>query len=573
MNLSNTPVGQRPTLRQGDSGEWVRELQRELTQLTFYNGPINGTFNAATADAVRAFQRGNNLTVDGVVGRNTWSSLIFLYHPLAICGGSGLMPVPFIGVVIDPGHGGTDPGAVGNDIIEKDLNLAISMYQDRRLYELNINHYLTRKTDITLTPTERLNRIRSAYGDERGVILISNHINAGGGQGAEVIYALRSQPTFPQMILNEIRDAGQIVRRIYQRALPNDPTRDYYFLMRETTNLEPVIVEYGFLDNVADATRLRYNWQRYAEAVIKALCDYIGYPYQPPYRDEIVYTVRAGDTLFAIANRFQTTVDEIMRANNLTSTNISVGQILKIPFFSSEPPEELTTYTVIRGDTLFSIANRFNTTVEAIVQLNNLTSTALSIGQQLLIPGQAPPPRPPIVPPVRPIIRQGDRNEHVTALQTMLNNLGFSLNTDGVFGPLTAAAVRSFQTNNNLTADGIVGPATWNALASATAPPPPEQKIHIVQAGDTLFSIARSFRTTVDEIIRVNNLTSTTLSIGQQLIIPDGEPITQITHTVVRGDTLFALAQRYNTTVNDIIRVNNLTSTALSIGQQLLIPT
>lgn len=105
--LSDTPVGQRPTLRQGDTGPWGAELQRELTQLKFYNGAIDGNFGAGTNTAVRAFQANNKLTVDGIVGRATWSALIFLYAPLASCPGSGLLPAPFVGLVIDPGHGGT----------------------------------------------------------------------------------------------------------------------------------------------------------------------------------------------------------------------------------------------------------------------------------------------------------------------------------------------------------------------------------------------------------------------------------------------------------------------------------
>ena len=179
--LSDTPVGGRPTLRQGDTGSWVEELQRELKQLTFYDGPIDGVFGTTTANAVRAFQTNNKLTADGVVGRNTWSALIFLYAPLATCPGSGLMLASFKGIVIDAGHGGTDSGAVGNDIIEKNLNLMISMYMNDRFYELNIPHAMTRTTDETLNPTDRVDRIKSAFGDELGVILISNHNNAGGG--------------------------------------------------------------------------------------------------------------------------------------------------------------------------------------------------------------------------------------------------------------------------------------------------------------------------------------------------------------------------------------------------------
>jgi len=184
--LSDVPVAERPTLRQGDSGEWVTELQTELRQLTFYTGSINGSFDSSTASAVREFQRNNKITVDGVVGRETWSALIFLYAPLATCPGSGLMPTTFKGIVIDAGHGGTDPGAIGNGIIEKDLALAISLYQNDRFYELNIPHYLTRTTDETFSREERVRRVKSAFGTDPGVILISNHLNAGGGEDRSV---------------------------------------------------------------------------------------------------------------------------------------------------------------------------------------------------------------------------------------------------------------------------------------------------------------------------------------------------------------------------------------------------
>ena len=84
-------------------------------------------------------------------------------------------------VVIDAGHGGTDPGASGNGIIEKDLTLEISNYMYERLKNLGIPVKITRTTDETLSPTERVERVLDAYGNDPNVIVVSNHINAGGG--------------------------------------------------------------------------------------------------------------------------------------------------------------------------------------------------------------------------------------------------------------------------------------------------------------------------------------------------------------------------------------------------------
>ena len=83
-------------------------------------------------------------------------------------------------VIIDPGHGGTDSGATGNNLLEKDYNLLISKYMYDRFKELGIPVYITRTTDETISPTERVKRILNAYGNNKNVIVVSNHINAGG---------------------------------------------------------------------------------------------------------------------------------------------------------------------------------------------------------------------------------------------------------------------------------------------------------------------------------------------------------------------------------------------------------
>ena len=83
-------------------------------------------------------------------------------------------------VVIDAGHGGDDPGASGNGIIEKNLTLAISQEIYNKLNAAGIPVYMTRTTDETLSPSARTNRILNAFGNDEDVIVISNHINAGG---------------------------------------------------------------------------------------------------------------------------------------------------------------------------------------------------------------------------------------------------------------------------------------------------------------------------------------------------------------------------------------------------------
>lgn len=83
-------------------------------------------------------------------------------------------------VVIDAGHGGQDSGASGNGIIEKEYTLKISEYIYNRLKELGVDVKMTRTTDETINPTERVNRILDAFGNSSDVIVVSNHINAGG---------------------------------------------------------------------------------------------------------------------------------------------------------------------------------------------------------------------------------------------------------------------------------------------------------------------------------------------------------------------------------------------------------
>ncbi|PZA07603.1 MULTISPECIES: C40 family peptidase [unclassified Meiothermus] len=105
---------------------------------------------------------------------------------------------------------------------------------------------------------------------------------------------------------------------------------------------------------------------------------------------ELFHTVQRGETLFSIARRYGTTVETLMRLNGLSRPNLEVGQVLRLPAPAAQPQPAAATYSVQPGDTLFSIARRFGVTVEALQGENNLTDTALSVGQVLKLPAPSP---------------------------------------------------------------------------------------------------------------------------------------------------------------------------------------
>lgn len=439
-------------------------------------------------------------------------------------------------IVIDPGHGGDDPGASGNGIIEKDLVLDISKEMYNIFQSLGVPVYITRLDDSTLSPDERTRLILNAFGNDPNVIVISNHINAGGGDGAEIIYALRNKDTLSNLIADEIIATGQNYRKSYQRRLPSDSSKDYYFIHRDTGVTEPIIVEYGFLDSSGDDPNLLKNkYKDLANAVVRGVSKYIDLPYQIGE----VYIVKKGDSLWSIARAYNTTVDELKKLNNLSTNLLSVGQILKIPVKSEI--ENYNIYTVVKGDTLYKIANQFGVTVNDIITANNLKSNTLQIGQKLSIP----------------ILKQ-ENIEYYVQSGDSLWSIARKFNT----------TVDEIKKLNNLTTNLLninqrllIPKETDNNISE-------EQKYYeyTVISGDTLYSIARKYNTTVNELISYNNLSSTALSLGQKIKIP-----IEFVYTVKKGDTLYSIAQNYNTTVDNIKKKNNLTSNSLSIGQLLLI--
>ncbi|MEW6622106.1 MAG: N-acetylmuramoyl-L-alanine amidase [Bacillota bacterium] len=196
-------------------------------------------------------------------------------------------------VFIDPGHGGADPGATYGTYMEKNWTLDISIHMAGWLRQKGYEVALTRVNDATLNPSNRASLVRQSGAN----LCVSNHINAGGGQGSEVIYSIHRDDVLASMILEELVRAGMRGRRVFSRESTAYPGKDYYFIIRDTAPVETVIVEYGFIDNPDDLSRLKmpYFRQNLAEAAALGVHGYIQKLNAPEKPDEHEVTVRIID--------------------------------------------------------------------------------------------------------------------------------------------------------------------------------------------------------------------------------------------------------------------------------------
>ena len=279
----------------------------------------------------------------------------------------------------------------------------------------------------------------------------------------------------------------------------------------------------------------------------------------------MTYTVKPGDTLWGISNQYGVSVTELARINNVNANTLQVGQVLNIPSSSGTNPNNMFIYTIKKGDSLYNIAKKYNTTVKDIIDLNNLKTTNLSIGQQIRIPEKY--------------------NEEVT-IPTYINYTVVKGDTLYNIAKKFNVSVDEIINDNNIKNNNLsIGQNLKIKTDSSSLiveecfgeeyDPPSNINTfnYTVVSGDSLYKIANRFNTSVSEIINLNKLSSNNLSIGQILKIPGNNTNvnTSKTYTVQKNDSLYSIAKKFNTTVDSLKTKNKLTSNNLSIGQIIYI--
>lgn len=224
----------------------------------------------------------------------------------------------------------------------------------------------------------------------------------------------------------------------------------------------------------------------------------------------ILHKVTPQETLFAISRKYQVPVGEIQNANEVLKQGLKIGQTIRVPYIEkNDVPTGATLHKVNPGETLFSISKKYGVSVDSLKQWNKLLGNDLSVGQALVVK------------------------------DTGLANNPTTISPAPTVGATTTVATTPVVVENQ----------------TKSQPKPVEKKAEEPKTKPEATKPQ-------PESIKTSN--STTTTVANTTPIAPGE---WISHTVKQGETLFSLSTQYNSSVEDLIKWNALTSNNLRSGQ------
>ncbi len=299
------------------------------------------------------------------------------------------------------------------------------------------------------------------------------------------------------------------------------------------------------------------------------------------------HKIRSGETLANIADKYNVKITQLKKWNSLKGDRLIIGNNLKV-YLGNSGDEEVnrnmkvsqttTKYKVKRGESLSTIADKFDVTIAQIRSWNNLKSNKIAAGQIINIKNSDA------------VLSLGDNNtKKIVNSNTYTIKKGDTIEEIAKNHNLTVDELKRI---NNLTSDKIAAGETLTLLPNnkkltdkVTEKVTNNASSYIVKKGDSIGKIAEKFNVSIKDIQTWNNLAGTKIAAGQELIV-SGNSIksdssksktkknTKLSnvHVVKNGESLWIIAKKYSVSINDLKSVNNLKSEKVSIGQKIQIP-
>ncbi|WP_372882301.1 LysM peptidoglycan-binding domain-containing protein, partial [Psychromonas sp.] len=546
-------------------------------------------------------------------------------------------------IAIDAGHGGDDPGAVGKYSYEKNITLQIARRLHRIVNKQNgMSAFLIRNGDYFVDLNKRSAIARKGEAD----FLVSIHADGFTStrpRGASVLVLSMRRATTEQgrwmenhearseliggagVFMQDSNNLPYLQKMVLDMSMGN--SMDVGFKVGEfvvgelkqvttlhqskpvhaslavlkSPDIPSILVEAGFITNRTEERLLNQaeHQNKIAQAVFKGI--YKHFTQSPPQdtlfaqkKRSIKHTVRSGESLSALAERYSVGLSNLKDYNNLKSASLQVGQVLNIPpnyhlVVTPEPPRQTVPsqqperiHKVTRGQSLSVIAAQYDMTTDSLKSFNNLSSTSLAIGQNLRIPGKYVD---------LPVVNANFRAESVhtvsrgQSLSLIAAQYDTTVETLKTFNKLRSTSLQVGQ-KLKIPATGVQ-PEIQQAVQIVQQTIQAD-RVHQVARGESLSVIAEQYGTTTGILKVFNELRSTSLQVGQKIKIPAGggvqAPVQETVqvvqqtfqperiHHVTRGESLSVIAEQYGTTTDTLKTFNELRSTSLRVGQKIKIP-